>query len=154
MLAIYHLSGPSTMRMIFFAPLTFGLGMSQYFHGTHALISLSTSSCPPRLGNLQPLRQRSFRTQNCSHDHSLVTSAPSTPGILDPLMFLTVFQLGYTTLFGFHASYLFLRTGSILPPITAHIFCNIMGIPEIAYELKRFPRHKTGRYYLFFPRRS
>ncbi|KAF8802202.1 hypothetical protein BYT27DRAFT_7197287 [Phlegmacium glaucopus] len=52
------------------------------------------------------------------------------------------FQLCYTTLFGMHVSYLFLRTGSILPPITAHIWCNIMGIPEIVWELKIFPKHR------------
>jgi len=55
---------------------------------------------------------------------------------------MTTFQLCYTTLFGMHVSYLFLRTGSILPPITAHIWCNIMGIPEIVRELKMFPRHR------------
>jgi len=55
---------------------------------------------------------------------------------------MSAFQLCYTTLFGMHVSYLFLRTGSILPPITAHIWCNIMGIPEIVWELQRFPRHR------------
>ncbi|TFK38928.1 hypothetical protein BDQ12DRAFT_682734 [Crucibulum laeve] len=54
----------------------------------------------------------------------------------------SIFQLAYTTLFGFHCSYLFLRTGSIYPAITAHIFCNIMGLPEIAYELRKFPKQK------------
>jgi len=55
---------------------------------------------------------------------------------------MSVFQLCYTTLFGMHVSYLFLRTGSILPPITAHIWCNIMGLPEIVWELKTFPRYR------------
>ncbi|KAF8959177.1 hypothetical protein BDZ97DRAFT_1667489 [Flammula alnicola] len=56
----------------------------------------------------------------------------------------SLFQLAYTTLFGSHASYLFLRTGSILPPITAHIFCNVMGIPEIAWEMQRFPKRRKA----------
>ncbi|KAJ8507280.1 hypothetical protein ONZ45_g10325 [Pleurotus djamor] len=55
---------------------------------------------------------------------------------------MTVFQLSYTTLFGSFASYLFLRTGSIFPPISAHIFCNIMGIPQISYEVQKYPKHK------------
>lgn len=38
-------------------------------------------------------------------------------------------QAVYTTLFGFFASYLFLRTGSIFAPTTAHIFCNFFGLP-------------------------
>jgi len=54
----------------------------------------------------------------------------------------TVLQLSYTTLFGFLASYLFLRTGSILVPITAHVWCNVMGLPEIGYELRRFPKYR------------
>lgn len=61
---------------------------------------------------------------------------------------LSVFQLSYTTLFGIHASYLFLRTGSIWPSITAHMFCNTMGIPEISYELSTFRRWKLGDTFL------
>lgn len=60
---------------------------------------------------------------------------------------LSTFQLCYTTLFGMYVSYLFLRTGSILPPITAHIWCNIMGIPEIAWELKIFPRYRKANFF-------
>jgi hypothetical protein len=54
-----------------------------------------------------------------------------------------VFQLVYTTLFGWYASYLFLRTGSILPPILSHIFCNIMGLPPIFQNL--FGCFKDGK---------
>ncbi|KAJ7615516.1 hypothetical protein FB45DRAFT_935875 [Roridomyces roridus] len=53
-----------------------------------------------------------------------------------------LFQTAYTTVFGAHTSYLFLRTSSILPPLTAHIFCNIMGIPQIQDELRRFPKKR------------
>ncbi|KAF5327380.1 hypothetical protein D9619_003896 [Psilocybe cf. subviscida] len=54
------------------------------------------------------------------------------------------FQFAYTTIFGFLASYLFLRTGSVLPPITAHIFCNMMGFPNIKSEILRFPNYKNS----------
>ncbi|KAJ7203337.1 hypothetical protein GGX14DRAFT_570216 [Mycena pura] len=59
---------------------------------------------------------------------------------------LALFQTAYTTLFGAHTSFLFLRTSSPLagPPFTAHIFCNIMGVPQIGAELRRFPAHKTS----------
>ncbi len=63
-----------------------------------------------------------------------------------------VFQLSYTTLFGSFASYLFLRTGSILPPITAHIFCNIMGLPQLGYEVSRFPKQKRCMFLRFSSR--
>ncbi|KAG5336705.1 hypothetical protein C0989_012059 [Termitomyces sp. Mn162] len=53
-------------------------------------------------------------------------------------------DLAYTTLFGFHCSYMFLRTGSVYPSITAHIFCNIMGLPEISWELRTYSTRRIG----------
>ncbi|KAM3960471.1 ras converting CAAX endopeptidase Sras [Aphomia sociella] len=40
------------------------------------------------------------------------------------------FQFMYTSLFGAYSSYLFLRTGHFVAPLTAHIFCNHMGFPN------------------------
>ncbi|PKA47540.1 CAAX prenyl protease 2 [Apostasia shenzhenica] len=40
-------------------------------------------------------------------------------------------QLGYTVVFGWYASFLFLRTGNLIPPVVAHILCNIMGLPVV-----------------------
>ncbi|WVQ93886.1 hypothetical protein IAU59_000964 [Kwoniella sp. CBS 9459] len=48
-----------------------------------------------------------------------------------------LFQLSYTTLFGWFASYLYLRTGSVIPPLISHVFCNIIGI--------YFPSHAATR---------
>ncbi|KAF4621778.1 hypothetical protein D9613_012095 [Agrocybe pediades] len=59
-------------------------------------------------------------------------------------IFSSIFQFAYTTLFGFLASFLFLRTGSIFPPITAHIFCNTIGVPELTWELRRYPKQKKA----------
>jgi len=56
----------------------------------------------------------------------------------------TIFQTAYTTLFGAHTSYLFLRTSSLLPPLTAHVFCNIMGIPQMQSEMRRFPAQRQA----------
>eukprot|EP00850_Spirogloea_muscicola_P016319 SM000131S26749 [mRNA] locus=s131:349773:351069:+ [translate_table: standard] len=43
-------------------------------------------------------------------------------------------QLAVTTLFGWYAAFLFLRTGKhashVAAPVTAHVFCNIMGPPD------------------------
>ncbi|KAK9122768.1 hypothetical protein Sjap_012370 [Stephania japonica] len=39
------------------------------------------------------------------------------------------FQLGYTVIFGSYASFLFIRTGHLVAPLVAHIFCNTMGLP-------------------------
>ncbi|TDL15103.1 Abi-domain-containing protein [Rickenella mellea] len=58
-------------------------------------------------------------------------------------IFASAFQFAYTTLFGWYSSYLFLRTGSIAVPIASHIFCNFMGVPQIQWELRSFPAHRT-----------
>lgn len=41
------------------------------------------------------------------------------------------FQLGYTVIFGWYASFLFVRTGHLFAPIIAHMFCNFMGLPVV-----------------------
>lgn len=53
-----------------------------------------------------------------------------------------VFQLTYTTLFGWFATYNYLRTGSVIPALTSHAYCNFMGIylPHIATA-----RHPTKK---------
>ncbi|PBK60181.1 hypothetical protein ARMSODRAFT_1090493 [Armillaria solidipes] len=54
------------------------------------------------------------------------------------------FQLLYTSFFGSHCAYLFLRTGSIFPAITSHIFCNFMGVPHLPLELVVFPERRKA----------
>ncbi|KAF8073392.1 hypothetical protein FPV67DRAFT_1477623 [Lyophyllum atratum] len=106
-IAVYHMSGASTKRMIFLGPLSFGLA-----HVHHAWDTFN------RYGRTASAAKRA--------------------------VLMSLFQLTYTMLFGFHCSYLFLRTGSIYSPISAHVFCNIMGLPEIVWELRRYPHRKTA----------
>ncbi|KAG4383803.1 hypothetical protein AAZX31_13G137700 [Glycine max] len=40
-------------------------------------------------------------------------------------------QLGYTVVFGSYASFLFIRTGHLIAPLVAHIYCNFMGLPVL-----------------------
>lgn len=44
---------------------------------------------------------------------------------------ITGFRFAYTTIFGWYAAFLYLRTGHLLVPLVAHIFCNVMGLPAI-----------------------
>ncbi|KAI1826167.1 CaaX protease [Xylaria intraflava] len=46
-------------------------------------------------------------------------------------MMRSLFQLTYTSLFGAYATFLFLRTGSLLAIFAVHAFCNIMGLPRV-----------------------
>lgn len=56
----------------------------------------------------------------------------------------TVIQFTYTSVFGFYCCYLFLRSGSLLPPIAAHMFCNVMGVPQPHYEISMLPSWKIS----------
>jgi prenyl protein peptidase len=53
-----------------------------------------------------------------------------------------VFQLAYTTLFGAHCAFLVLRTQTLWPTVTAHMWCNVMGVPQLADETQRFADRK------------
>ncbi|KAI0320264.1 hypothetical protein OF83DRAFT_1105866 [Amylostereum chailletii] len=50
----------------------------------------------------------------------------------------TLFQFTYTTLFGFHCAFLFLRSSSVFPPMVAHVFCNLMGVPQLSSEVRQY----------------
>jgi prenyl protein peptidase len=46
---------------------------------------------------------------------------------------VSLVQLTYTSIFGFIAALLFLRTGSIFPSIVSHIICNFVGLPDMGF---------------------
>ncbi|KAI4348979.1 hypothetical protein L6164_009639 [Bauhinia variegata] len=45
---------------------------------------------------------------------------------------VTGLQLGYTIIFGLYASFLYIRTGHLIAPLVAHIYCNFMGLPKLS----------------------
>lgn len=49
-------------------------------------------------------------------------------------------------MFGWFASYLFLRTGSVIPPTVAHMYCNLMGIYPPGLASNRHPKKKNCEY--------
>lgn len=50
----------------------------------------------------------------------------------------SVLQLSYTSLFGAYATFLFVRTGSLLAVILVHTFCNCMGLPRVFGRLEPY----------------
>lgn len=42
----------------------------------------------------------------------------------------SLFQFAYTSLFGFFATFVYLRTGNVFTCMLAHTFCNWMGLPR------------------------
>jgi prenyl protein peptidase len=51
---------------------------------------------------------------------------------------MSLFQFIYTSLFGFFAAFVFLRTGNLWAVIAAHSFCNKMGVPRLWGRVGQF----------------
>jgi len=86
----------------------------------------------------------SFGAAHIHHAWDTYSRYGRTPEAAKRAITASLFQLMYTTLFGSHCAFLFLRTGSLLPPISAHVWCNMMGIPQIGWEIERFRRKKNA----------
>lgn len=67
-----------------------------------------------------------------AHVHHLYEFRITHPGVpLSAAILRSVFQLGYTTLFGAYATFVYLRTGSLLAVFGVHVLCNTMGLPRV-----------------------
>ena len=69
-----------------------------------------------------------FGLAHVHHFYEFRITHPHTP--LIGAVLRTLLQLSYTTLFGGYATFLYLRTGSLLGVILVHAFCNWMGFPR------------------------
>ncbi|KAM0281307.1 hypothetical protein ACHAQH_003575 [Verticillium albo-atrum] len=66
-----------------------------------------------------------------AHIHHFYEFRITHPGVPLPVAIArSVLQFSYTTLFGAYATFLFLRTGSLLAVTLVHAFCNVMGLPR------------------------
>ncbi|THC97403.1 hypothetical protein EYZ11_003117 [Aspergillus tanneri] len=70
-----------------------------------------------------------FGIAHVHHFYEFRLTHPDTSVIA--ALFRSVFQFTYTTIFGWYATFLYLRTGSILAAILAHTFCNWCGLPRL-----------------------
>ncbi|MBW0533758.1 hypothetical protein O181_073473 [Austropuccinia psidii MF-1] len=55
---------------------------------------------------------------------------------------ISLFQFVYTTMFGWYASFIHLRTGSLLGATLCHSFCNMMGLPPLLQSFSRYPQKR------------
>jgi len=69
-----------------------------------------------------------FGLAHVHHFYEFRITHPHTPLITAILR--SLLQLTYTTLFGGYATFVYLRTGSLLSVILVHAFCNWMGFPR------------------------
>ncbi|KZF21294.1 hypothetical protein L228DRAFT_249099 [Xylona heveae TC161] len=80
---------------------------------------------PGRIVFLTPLY---FGIAHIHHFYEYKLTHPYTP--LLPALLRSVVQFSYTSIFGFYATFLFLRTGSFPAVVVVHSFCNWCGLPR------------------------
>ena len=56
---------------------------------------------------------------------------------------VSLFQMAYTTVFGFYSAFLFLRTGHLAAPAVVHCFCNTMGFPDFSEVVHKPTRERN-----------
>ncbi|KAL0084631.1 hypothetical protein J3Q64DRAFT_1099305 [Phycomyces blakesleeanus] len=80
-----------------------------------------------------------FGTAHLHHVWEKYRQYGSNKKALKRALLSSSFQFAYTTVFGWYASFVFVRTGSVWPPFLCHSFCNMMGFPNvegISYQKK------------------
>ncbi|KAI9718943.1 MAG: hypothetical protein M1812_003828 [Candelaria pacifica] len=70
-----------------------------------------------------------FGIAHIHHFYEYTLTHPHTP--LLPALARSLFQFVYTSIFGFYAAFIYLRTGSLLAVIISHSFCNWCGLPRL-----------------------
>ncbi|KAI4236042.1 MAG: hypothetical protein L6R40_006288 [Gallowayella cf. fulva] len=70
-----------------------------------------------------------FGIAHVHHFYEFVLTHPHTPWA--PSIIRSLIQFTYTTIFGWYATFLFIRTGSVFAVILVHTFCNWAGLPRL-----------------------
>ncbi|KAK5950108.1 CAAX prenyl protease [Knufia fluminis] len=123
-----YIAGPITEELLFRSVIL----------PIHLLSPLADS--PKKLVFLTPLY---FGIAHVHHFYEFRLSHPDTP--LTPALLRTVFQFGYTTVFGWYAAFVYLRTGSLYAAFIIHAFCNYMGLPRLWGKVRI--RHALSKSY-------
>lgn len=80
---------------------------------------------PGRIVFIAPLY---FGIAHVHHFYEFRLTHPDTPALA--ALVRSLVQFGYTTIFGWYATFVFLRTGSLLAVVVVHSFCNWCGLPR------------------------
>jgi len=95
-------------------------------------IHLLAKVSPGKIVFLTPLY---FGIAHIHHAYEFKLTRPDVPFF--PVLIRSLFQFGYTTIFGWYASFLYLRTGSLYGCILVHTFCNLYGLPRFWGRVER-----------------
>jgi len=66
-----------------------------------------------------------------AHFHHAYEYLVNFPGHYKIALLSSVAQMTYTTLFGWFAAFIVLRTGSVWTAVVVHAYCNYMGLPRL-----------------------
>jgi prenyl protein peptidase len=113
-----YVAGPITEEVLFRSALV----------PLHLMAKVS----PSKIVFLTPLY---FGIAHVHHFYEFTLTHPHTP--LLPAVLRSVFQFAYTTLFGWYADFIYLRTGSVYTCILIHTFCNWVGLPRFWGRVER-----------------
>ena len=104
------------------SPITEELLFRSLLVPLHLLSHLS----PTRLILLTPLY---FAIAHVHHFYEYSLTHPHTP--LLPALVRSLVQFAYTTVFGWYATFIFLRTANLPAVVLAHSYCNWCGLPRL-----------------------
>ena len=116
------LQGPVTEELLFRSaavPLLLGAGMS--------------------IGRIVFVTPFIFGVAHIHHFYEFRLTHPHVP--VFAAVARSLLQLTYTTLFGAYATFVFIRTGSLLSVISVHAFCNSMGLPRLWGHVQPYWSH-------------
>jgi prenyl protein peptidase len=68
-----------------------------------------------------------------AHMHHAIEKVAKIGMPVKIVLMQTLVQLTYTSVFGYMACLLLLRTGTVIAPITSHMICNFMGLPDVGF---------------------
>jgi prenyl protein peptidase len=83
-----------------------------------------------------------FGIAHLHHAYESYVKDGRTKDALKKSLLVSGVQFAYTCVFGWYANFLFLRTGSVLSPFVAHVFCNIMGLPNPVEAARQYPKRR------------
>lgn len=112
MVPLQLIAGISPTTIVFTTPLAFGIGA--WF--------------PPNKANFHHQQL----TRNTAHFHHGYEFLLNYPGYWKFATLNSIAQFTYTTIFGWYAVFVLMRTGSIWPAVAAHAFCNWLGAPSLS----------------------
>lgn len=114
--------GTQLIDLVWQSPITEELVFRSLLVPLHLVSHLS----PARLIFLTPLY---FGIAHVHHFYEYSLTHPHTP--LLPALVRSLVQFAYTTVFGWYATFIFLRTASLPAVILAHSYCNWCGLPRL-----------------------